>query len=135
MDMDKKLEEKARKIEVSNKDLANKERELEGLEFNLKVTKKEIDRLIDEKHIYIKSIKIIEENFGRREEKKEFIWESQPEYEELMLSRQKIIHQREIDKMDSQVILTKNQVRNLELQIEGLKTSIKMLKEEIKENK
>ena len=133
--MEKQLKEKLERYDKFKleKDIENKEREIKEAERTIELTDEEIDRIKEEIIIFGKVSTIMLENYGKLPEKYEHKWELKEEYWNLMSSKQKLENERAIIKYKSTILALEKQRRHAEESMDGLKKSLLLQKQEVKE--
>ena len=132
--MEKELKAKLEKYDKFKleKDIENKRREISEAERTIELTTQEVERIEQEIVIFGKVSAIMLENYGKLPEKYEHKWETQPEYWELMSTKQKLENDRAIIKYKSTILALEKQKRHAEESLDGLKKSSLLQEQEVK---
>lgn len=137
MNMKEKLDKK-KMTELTRtsyeKDIENKQRELLESEESITLLKAEIGNVKDEIIVFGKIAKLMLENYGKIESKKEHKWEEQPEYWEFMKEKQVIDNKRKNVEYERMIKGFEKQIENTEQNITNLRASIKMTSIDLKED-
>ena len=138
MSLKTELEKKANKAgtytkESVKKDIANKEREISQGKQQLESLKKEVEWTAKEKELFKKISDAMLADYGKIDSAKEHLWENNPEYWQLMKSKQEIDNARTLEKYEGQAKLVEMKIEQTKNMIDDLELAKKMAEEELED--